>query len=209
MLHLFHSPLRGEQDWLSQIVQKNRKSFHHPRHLLVMLVLELTIKEVFKKGLPQPFGQPKYPCQNIVCDYYNVLIIENITNTLCEKTKKPIGTFICPNCEFSYTRRGPDQNEADKIQRTRVKSYGSLWERKLQEFSKSGIGLRELSRRMGADPNTIKRFLNSEDEGGLEIEKTEDFVKEDRQSWFALQSEYPYKSIKQLRNVNKLLKIKH
>ena len=205
VLHLFHSPLRGNQDWLSQIVQKNRKSFHPVRHLLVMLALELTIEEIFKKSLPQPFGQPNYPCQNIVCEYYNVPIIENVFITLCEKTKIPIGTFTCPKCEFSYTRRGPDQNEADKFRRTRVKSYGSLWERKLQEFSKSGIGLRELSRRMGADPNTIKRVLNSEEEGGLEIGKTEEFVKEDRQSWLALQNRYSHKSTKQLRELEKAL----
>ncbi|MFC5732563.1 TnsD family Tn7-like transposition protein [Cytobacillus gottheilii] len=205
VLHLFHSPLRGNQDWLSQIVQKNRKSFHPVRHLLVILALELTIEEIFKKSLPQPFGQPNYPCQNIVCEYYNVPIIENVSITLCEKTKIPIGTFTCPKCEFSYTRRGPDQNEADKFRRTRVKSYGSLWERKLQEFSKSGIGLRELSRRMGADPNTIRRFLNSEEETGLEIENTENFVTQDQQSWLSMQKECSHKSIKQLRDANKAL----
>ena len=206
VLHLFYSPLRGEQDWLSQIVQKNRKSFHPVRHLLVILALELTIEDVFQKDLPQPFGQPNYPCQNIVCDYYNVLIIEKVSITLCEKTKKPIGTFTCPKCEFSYTRRGPDQNATDKFQRTRVKSYGSLWKRKLQEFAKSGIGLRKLSRRMGADPNTIKRFLNSEEEKtGLEIENTENFVTQDQQSWLSMQKECSHKSIKQLRDANKAL----
>jgi hypothetical protein len=208
VLHLFHSALRGEQDWLSQIVQKNRKSFHPIRHLLVMSALEMTIEDIFNKELSQPFGQPNYPCHNIVCDYYNVLIIENVSITLSEKTKRPIGTFTCPICEFSYTRRGPDQSEADKFRRTRVKFYGSLWERKLHEFSTSGLGLRGLSRRMGADPNTIKRFINSGEAGGLKKEQSKDSVKEDRQSWFALQREYPYKSIKQLRIANKSLYMK-
>src|SRR5690606_12909724 len=162
VLQLFHSSLRGEQDWLSLIVQKNRKSFHPIRHLLVISALEMTIEEVFNNELPQPFGQPNWPCQNIVCDYHNALIIENVSITLCEKTKKPVGTFKCPKCGFSYTRRGPDKNEEDKFRRTRVKSYGSLWEMKLQEYSKLNLGLRELSRKMGADPNTIKRFLNNE-----------------------------------------------
>jgi hypothetical protein len=205
VLHLFHSSLSGEQDWLSQIVQKNRKSFHPIRHLLVMSAIEMTIEEVFYSKLPQPFGQPNHPCQNFVCDYFNVPIIENVSITLCEKTKMPIGTFTCPICEFSYTRRGPDQSEADKFRRTRVKSYGSLWERKLQEFSKSGLGLRELSRRMGADPNTIKRFLNDEEEGDLEIEQSKDFISHDRQNWLSLQRECPHKSTKQLREVNKAL----
>lgn len=205
VLQLFHSPLRGEQDWLSLIVQKNRKSFHPIRHLLVISALEMTIEEVFNNELPQPFGQPNWPCQNIVCNCYNVPIIENVSITLCDKTKKPIGTFKCPKCGFSYTRRGPDKNEQDKFRRTRVKSYGSLWKMKLQEYSKLDLGLRELSRRMGADPNTIKRFLNDEKDSNLNIEQKIDSVKKDRQSWLSLQRMYPQKSIKQLREAEKAL----
>jgi plasmid maintenance system antidote protein VapI len=205
VLQLFHSSLKGEQDWLSLIVQKNRKSFHPIRHLLAMSALEMTIEEVFNNKLPQPFGQPNWPCQNLVCFYHNVPIIENVSITLCEKTKKPIGTFICPICEFSYTRRGPDKSEDAKFRRTRVKSYGSLWKAKLQEFSKLDLGLRELSRRMGADPNTIKRFLNGEKEDSLKFEHDKASVKEDRQSWLSLQSKYPQKSIRQLREANKAL----
>ena len=205
VLQLFHSSLRGEQDWLSLIVQKNRKSFHPIRHLLVILALEMTIEEVFNNELPQPFGQPNWPCQNIVCDYHNALIIENVSITLCEKTKKPIGTFKCPKCGFSYTRRGPDENEGDKFRRTRVKSYGSLWKMKLQEYAKLDLGLRELSRRMGADPNTIKRFLNNEKDSNLNIEHRIHSVKDDRQSWLSLQRKYPQKSIKQLREAEKAL----
>lgn len=205
VLQLFHSSLRGEQDWLSLIVQKNRKSFHPIRHLLVISALEMTIEEVFNNELPQPFGQPNWPCQNIVCDYHNALIIENVSITLCEKTKKPVGTFKCPKCGFSYTRRGPDKNEEDKFRRTRVKSYGSLWEMKLQEYSKLNLGLRELSRKMGADPNTIKRFLNDYKENSLNIEQSRDSVKKDRESWLSLEREYPQKSIKQLREAEKAL----
>jgi len=41
---------------------------------------------------------------------------------------------------------------------------------KLQEFSKLGLRLRELSRRMGAGSNTVKRFLNDEKAVSLKIE---------------------------------------
>lgn len=205
VLQLFCSQLKGNQDWLSLIVQKNRKSFHPIRHLLVISALDMTVEDLFNSEISQPFGYPNWPCQNKVCDHYNVPVIENVSITLCEKTKKPIGTFTCTVCEFSYTRRGPDKNEDDKFRRTRVKSYGSLWETKLQEFSKLSLGLRELSRRMGADPNTIKRFLNDEKEGSLKVEQSKDFVKENRQSWLSLQRQYPQKSIKQLREVEKAL----
>lgn len=95
-LQLFRSPIKGEQDWLSLIVQKNRKSFHPLRHLLVMSALHITVEEVFNNELNKPFGQPNYICQNIVCDYFNVSIIENVSITLCEKTKKPIGNIRMP-----------------------------------------------------------------------------------------------------------------
>ncbi|WP_052350007.1 TnsD family Tn7-like transposition protein [Virgibacillus sp. SK37] len=204
-LQLFHSSIKGEQDWLSLIVQKNRKSFHPIRHLLVMTALDITVEDVFNNELNQPFGQPNYPCQNIVCDYFNVSIIENVSITLCGDTKKPIGTFSCPICKFSYTRRGPDKSEDDKFRRTRVKSYGSLWESKLHEFSQLGLGLRALSRKMGADPNTIKRYLNADKESSLNIEQKVNPVKEDRQIWLSLQWKHPQKSIKQLREVEKAL----
>lgn len=61
--------------------------------------------------------------------------------TLCKKTKKAIGTFTCPVCDFSCTRRGSDKNGEDKFRRTRVKSYGSFCGNKLQELSKLDLGL--------------------------------------------------------------------
>lgn len=204
LLQLCSSPLLGEQDWLSLIVQKNRKTFHPIRHLLVMAALGMEIAELFEKNsVLKPFGNPLWPCLNTVCNYYQVPVIEDVTVTLSEKTKDPIGTFTCPVCEFSYTRRGPDKDKNDKFQKTRVKAYGHVWMDKLQEYSKLDIRLRELSRKMGADPNTIKRYLDNEKEG--KSTNTLAHSEADRQRWLSLQNHYPNKNVKQLRQEEKAL----
>lgn len=204
VLQLFSSSLRDEGDWLSIIVQKNRKSFHPIRHLLVMSALGLSLEDVFSREIEEPFGKPNWYCLNTVCQYYHQPVIEEVTITLCEKTKAPIGTFTCPRCGFSYTRRGPDNNEKDRYRKTRVKQYGHVWKGKLQEYAGMGLGLRELSRKMGADPNTIKRYLNAVIACNLDTEQKEALIK-DRQNWLSLQMRYPKKSINQLRKLEKAL----
>ncbi|MED3782509.1 TnsD family transposase [Heyndrickxia sporothermodurans] len=203
LLQLCSSQLNGEQDWLSLIVQKNRKTFHPIRHLLVLAALEMEIAEMFENSVVKPFGNPNWPCLNTACNHYKVPVIDKVVVTLSEKTKEPIGTFTCPVCEFSYTRSGPDKDEEDKFRKTRVKAYGHVWMEKLQEYSKLDIGLRELSRKMGADPNTIKRYLDHEKEGNPA--KASAHSEADRKKWLSLQSQNPNKNVKQLRQEEKAL----
>lgn len=207
VLQLFFSSLSNEGDWLSMIVQKNRKSFHPIRHLLVMSALGLSLENVFNQEIEEPFGHPNWYCLNTVCQYYHQPVIEEVTVTLCEKTKAPIGTFTCPRCRFSYTRRGPDKNEKDRYCKTRVKQYGHVWNEKLQEFAGMGLGLRELSRKMGADPNTIKRYL-ALDENKKEIAIEQCDIDFEKQAWLKLQEKNPQKSKTELRKENKALYMK-
>ncbi|WP_071396602.1 TnsD family Tn7-like transposition protein [Bacillus tuaregi] len=205
VLDLFYSSLSSKGDWLSMIVQKHRKSFHPLRHILVMNALGISLNDMFGTGLKSPFGSSPWFCLNPVCDYYRQPVIKDIELTLSDKTKDPVGTFKCPNCGYTYTRRGPDRTQQDRLRKTRVKSYGEVWKTKLRELSKLDLSLRELSRRMGADPNTIKRFLNDEKESNWNIEQKTNSVKEDCQNWMSLQRKYPQKSIKQLREAEKAL----
>jgi len=169
-----------------------------------MAALDMEVTELFEKNdVIKPFGNPKWPCLNFVCTYYRVPVIEKVVVTQSEKTKEPIGTFTCPVCEFRYTRRGPDKNEADKFRKTRVKAYGHVWMEKLQEYSKLEIGLRELSRKMGADPNTIKRYLDNEKEDNSVRASTHS--KADRKKWLSLQTQYPNKNIKELKQEERAL----
>lgn len=203
-LQLCHSELSGHQDWLSLIVQKNRKSFHPIRHLLVMAALNIDIVSFFNENnTPKPFGNPSWPCLNKVCDYYRFPIINNVSISLADVTKEPVGTFTCSICGFSYTRRGPDKGEEDRFRNTRVKAYGNVWMEKLKDLSNTGIGLRELGRRMGADPKTVKIYLENE----IEARSTKSLIslEANRKKWLSLQKKFPNKSVKQLRQENKAL----
>lgn len=207
VLQLFFSSLSNEGDWLSMIVQKNRKSFHPIRHLLVMSALGLSLEDVFNQEIEEPFGHPNWYCLNTVCQYHHQPVIEEVIITLCEKTKTPIGTFTCPRCGFSYTRRGPDKNKNDRYRKTRVKQYGHVWNEKLQEYAGMGLGLRELSRKMGADTNTIKRYL-ALDENKKEIAIEQCDIDFEKQVWLKLQEKNPQKSKTELRKENKALYMK-
>ncbi|WP_368901892.1 TnsD family transposase [Oceanobacillus oncorhynchi] len=204
LLQLCHSELSGHQDWLSLIVQKNRKSFHPMRHLLVMAALDMNITSFFdENNTPKPFGNPSWPCLNKVCNYYRKPIINNVSVSLTDVAKEPVGTFTCTVCGFSYTRRGPDKGEEDRLRKTRVKVYGDVWTKKLKDLSNTGIGLRELGRQMGADPKTVKRYLENE----IEARSTNSLIslEADRKKWLSLQKKFPNKSVKQLRKEDKAL----
>lgn len=204
ILDIFHSSLTGKGDWLSMIVQKHRKSFHPIRHLLVMSALDISMEELFNEELMSPFVSSPWPCLNPICSSYKKNVINNMDLTLSDNTKKnPIGTFMCPHCKYTYTRRGPDNSEMDRYRKTRVKSYGPVWEEKLKEQSQLDISLRELSRKMGADPKTIKRYLTANDKEIIVVNEAKLSV--DQKTWLDLIKENPNMSVKQLRMGNKAL----
>ncbi|MBB2481366.1 TniQ family protein [Bacillus sp. APMAM] len=203
VLDIFHSSITQKGDWLSMIVQKHRKSFHPIRHLLVMSALDMSVEELFNEKITSSFVSPPWACLNPVCDFYKQDVINSMDLTLSDNTKNPIGTFTCPHCTFTYTRRGPDKEEGDRYRKTRVKSYGPVWEAKLIEQSQLDMSLRELSRRMGADPNTIKRFLTND--GNEEIAVSEAELSVDQKKWLDLIKENSNMSVKQLRMSNKAL----
>ncbi|MEI0738991.1 TnsD family Tn7-like transposition protein [Paenibacillus sp. JTLBN-2024] len=128
-------------------------------------------------------------------------MINSMDLSLSDNKKNPIGTFTCPYCKFTYTRRGPDKTEVDRYRKTRVKSYGPVWKAKLKEQSQLGISLRELSRRMGADPNTVQRFLTND--GNEDVAVNEAELSIDQKKWLDLIKDNPNISVKQLRMSNK------
>jgi hypothetical protein len=90
---------------------RSPKGAHHPlRHLLLIHLLEQTA-ESFLTEEPaeerQPFGTGPWVCLNPVCDSHGTPII-----TACEwidsrfTDGRPVGTFTCPRCGFSYCNFG-------------------------------------------------------------------------------------------------------
>jgi len=156
--------VNDEATWLHKLLQKPRVSCHPLRHILMLGFLNEDInlmveKITMKNSHYAPFGEEPWPCLNPAADHYKTPVISECKITRCSDTKKPVGTFVC-TCGFVYSRRGPDQTSDDRFKIGRVKSYGEVWELKLQELSQSNISLRRKAALLGCDPQTIKKKLN-------------------------------------------------
>lgn len=146
-------------NWLSSIVRKHRKAFHPLKHLLLIRFLTGNLEDFFELGHRYtPFGKGPWPCMNAASNHYRRLVIKNLKVNYSTDMKKPMGTFIC-TCGFIYKRTGPDESEKDIYKIGRVIQFGPLWEGKLKELvEKDKLGLREISRKLNVDTNTVKRY---------------------------------------------------
>ncbi len=91
-----------------------------------------------------------------------------------------------------------------------MKEYGQVWEEKLKELIESDLSLREMARRLQADPATIKKYakklmLNTADNYGEKDNYNEETLKEKRKIWLKLMQENINKSKIELREMDKFL----
>ena len=72
----------------------------------------------------------------------------------------PLATFKCERCGFTYSRRGPDQENSDIYKKTYIKDFGHIWIEKLKEYADQEYSLRKMSRLLGFNGiGTIKRYV--------------------------------------------------
>lgn len=174
--------------WLKAITRKHRKAFHPVRHLLFIRFLGATIDTILSYSCKEllPFGKPLYPCLNKVCEGYKKDVIPDVLIHICTDTKKPVGTFLCPKCGFSYSRRGPDMNEKDRFKIGRIKSFGDHWFKRLDKLIRGDkASFRLAARELGVDTKTVIKYAQK-------VEKTCDslnisiVVEKDKKEWMEL-----------------------
>jgi len=143
----------------------------------------------------KPFGNGPWICLNPAAEHYQQKVITDLTVSTCEKTKEVIGTFSC-SCGFVYTRRA-DESDPNKI--SRVKQYGEVWERECLRLANEGLSLREIGRRLHADPMTVKKHIRGKEvkDGRRDLER-----ERDRTEWLSLQQQHPNFSKTELRKLN-------
>ena len=198
-LERLQSSLRGESNWLAAMVRKHRRSFHPLRHLLLMNFLGISLEEMFYQDkCYKPFGDGPWVCLNPAAEHYLQAVVTEATLSTCENTKEILGTFAC-SCGFVYTRRA---RESDQNKISRVKQYGEVWEQACLRLANEGLSLREIGRRLHADPMTVKKHIRGKEvKGGrrdLERER-------DRTEWLSLQQQHPNLSKTELRKLNPAL----
>ncbi len=155
LLHILHCDIHSgnEDNWLKKISRKQTNKIHPLRHLLFSIFLKH--QKPMKKEV-SPFVCNPWPCLNHLCRSFREDVIQDLSLSYCDKTGVPIGTFKCPHCGFTYTRRGPEKDGDERYRFSTVKEYGRVWERELKKQVKKGLSLRATARELQVDPATVK-----------------------------------------------------
>lgn len=213
----------SETNWLMDMLRKKNKTSHPIRHLLLARFLGISIDDLFNKKLEyKPFRDGPWPCLNKAADHYLQPVVTDMKVTYSADVKKPIGTFKC-SCGFVYARSGPDVTEDASYTIGRIKAFGPVWESRLKELTEKKLTLRETSRLLGVDPNTVKKYAkklglatywekrsNDDNESLVNYSKGasgNDYNKRDiyRNEWIGLLKKNPDKGKTELRQMNAAL----
>lgn len=210
LLNFFESGIGENQmdNWFLKVLRKPRVSCHPLRHLLVLMFLEEVMpnndNEV--EGIQQPFGSPPWPCLNKISNHYKNLTINHCEVTTDSKSRKPVGTFTCHFCNFTYSRKGPDLLKQDRYKIGKVKNYGEVWMKKLYELNSTGkYSTRSIASYMNVDSKTVNRYLKADSKIKITGEFNENVRKEKMNSFLRLRVEKPSLSRTGLRIENPAL----
>lgn len=143
-----------DDGWLLRLLRKPRVAAHTLHHLLVQTFLQIDREDLGKAV--RPFGTGPWPCLNRVSTHYGEHLVTDLHVSYTCNARKPIGTFSC-SCGFTYRRVGPDRLPEDALRLDRMASYGPVWQSGLRQgWLNPELSLRELSRQLGFDPNTVR-----------------------------------------------------
>lgn len=199
-------------NWLLDIFRKPRKRYHPIKHLLIIRFLGYSIEYIAQNKIEySPFGTPKWPCLNKVCDKYMDEVIEDVEMVYYKKEDKLVGTFKCNYCGFTYTRRGTDFEKEKMYEINKIKDWGYVWKEKLKELlNNESMSISDIEKILNADRGAIYR--NAQKLGvDIKINKYNSTNKSDskrdnrksnknyRQIWLDLMSKNPNKSKTELR----------
>lgn len=213
-----------ENNWLSSLVRKPKKSTHPIRHLLFLRYLGISLEEIFERKYEyKPFGSGPWICLNAAAEHYKKAVVQNLDITYDAKIKKAIGTFSC-SCGFVYSRQGPDITEEDKYRIGRIKIFGPVWEDRLKTLvNEKKLSLRQIAKQLNVSAKTVNKYshrlgLNlywkSSKESkekvvsgrlvsaSIDIEQ-ESKLEKNRKEWIVLMNKYPNKSKTEIRQLCK------
>ncbi len=143
-----------KENWLA-----NWTVMQHPlHHLLLMQFLCNSAEEFFAKPQPSlnPFGNGPWPCLNPLCSHYKERVIRSYSVKQGSQNS-PVATFAC-TCGFTYTRTGPDKDDAAMLRVGRISQYGEIWDHHLTTYwLNKNVSTAQIARLMHSDAETIRR----------------------------------------------------
>ena len=160
-LELFGAYNSGACSWLRRIIQ-NSCSFQNPMfHTLLMRLLAGSVADFFagisgEAPVYQPYGEPPYPCQNALCEYYLQDVIASAEITKVKGIYR--AKFECKHCGFAYRRKGPLPKEKQYEGQIHVADYGWLWHDKLENMLLEQASLRKIGMALKCDTRKVVRI---------------------------------------------------
>jgi hypothetical protein len=152
----------GACSWIQNITQ-NRGMFQNPLHHMLLMRLLAGTAENFFSGMTgeipvyKPYGEPPYPCRNVVCEHYLQDVIDYI-----EINHTPKGnyksTFICPFCGFTYRRKRPLPKDEQYSGQIDVSDYGCLWRDKLETMLSANVPISKIGKALKCDTRTVVKI---------------------------------------------------
>ncbi|MBS4207193.1 TnsD family Tn7-like transposition protein [Bacillus sp. FJAT-50079] len=193
-----------EDTWFHKVVRKPKVACHPLRHLFFLLFLGQRIGDQISENHHKVhfFGRTSWPCLNKAATHYKEFLITDCIVTRDYKTGKPVGTFTCKDCGFTYSRTGPDASEKDKYRIGRIKNFGPVWQNKLDELYTSGMySIRGISSMLGVDSKTTKKYLTNDVKNipSTSNEGEQNTFEEKRKMFMELRKRYPNFSRSELR----------
>jgi hypothetical protein len=143
--------------WLLRLIRSPKGAQNPLYHLLLIHFLGLSAEFFFSLQV-EFFGRGPWPCLNRAVEHYQEPRIKSYIQTFTKDHGKPLGTFRCQDCGFSYIRTGPDRAVRDRVRIDKIESFGQAWERLLRLLWRDEtVSLRGMARKLGIDPATVKR----------------------------------------------------
>lgn len=214
----------SQHNWLIRLVRSYKVAQHPLHHLLMIHFLGHSVESFFQLPVNvKLFGDGQWPCLNPICPQFRKHRIKQYDLSFSKDSGKPVASFRCNCCQFTYSRVGPDQSHHDLYRYSRVENYGELWESELAKlWSDNTISLREIARRLDVDPRTVKfhvtrlqlpiRGINqfAGQNSDQEANPTNNLIFDEqkklkRNEWLSLMQDNPEMSTSDLKNLSSAL----
>lgn len=148
--------------WFHKVLRKPRVACHPIRHILLLNFLKEDIPNQSELIKYHPFLGGPWPCLNKASDHFKEMIITDCKVSTDSKTRKPVGTFHCKQCNFIYSRKGPDIVEQDRYKIGRIKNFGEVWIKNINELYSQGSSIHKIATILNTDSKTVKKYLTNE-----------------------------------------------
>jgi len=212
-------PDENGDGWLGQMLRKSNTAAAPLRHLLLLQAMEVDLEHFFyphrfsKVAAQVQLPTGPWPCLNAVCEHRGKPPIGQAEPQPPDTNGTRHLIIRCPHCGFAYLI---SVGTVEQTRASRVIDYGRMWTNKLkQQWSDSTITLRQMAKKLGVDPKTVKQRAfelglpfprqgkRSVTKRGIYVTKPRDTSKSlenHRRAWLELRHKQPEAGTKELRS---------